>query len=54
MIIVRAEDEINEVLNWAAKGEDEGSKFPGASFEEGVRAAIEWITGQSDNRPDQE
>lgn len=53
-MIMRAEDEINEVLNWAAKGEDEGSKFPGMSFEQGVRAGIEWIMGESDVRPDQE
>ena len=54
MVIVREDSEINEILNWAAKGEDEGSKFPGMSFEQGVRAGIEWITGQSDVRPDQE
>lgn len=38
------DSEIDAVLNKCAESEDEGStEFPGASFERGVQAAIEWL-----------
>lgn len=50
--IVRAEREIDDILNWAMSAADEGhSQFPGMSYEEGVSAAIQWITGETDDDP---
>ncbi len=49
----RDKKEIEEVLEWAMKGIDQGSQYPGMSYEEGVRDAIDWITCYSDVRPDQ-
>lgn len=54
MMVIPNQSEINEVLNWCAEGEDEGSHFPAMSYEEGVRAGIEWVRGDTDERPDAE
>jgi len=51
-MIKRTQKEIDEVMNWASEGIDEGSKFHGMSYEEGIRDAIDWITGFTDDRPD--
>lgn len=48
----RSKEEIDEILNWAYEGIDAGSKFPGSPYEQGVAAAIEWIQGDNDLRPD--
>jgi hypothetical protein len=48
---MRPQDEIDSVLNWAAHGMDEGTGFPGMSYEEGVHAALTWVTGLSDENP---
>lgn len=48
----RPQNEIDEVMNWASEGVDAGSKYPGMSYEEGIRDAIDWITGLTDDRPD--
>ena len=38
------DEEIDAVLNRCADSEDEGSsEYPGASYEQGVQAAIEWL-----------
>lgn len=49
--IVRTNKEIDEVSNLAIEGEYEGSKWPGMSYEAGVRAAIDWIIGNTDDNP---
>ncbi len=46
------EDQIDEQLNLAAAQEEEGgSKWPGMSYEQGVRAAIDWMRGFADEPP---
>jgi hypothetical protein len=50
--IARTEEEVNDVLNWAAEGEEEGTKYRGMSYEQGIRAGIEWLLGDTDDRPD--
>ena len=46
-------DQIDEVLNWAVEAENKGgSKFPGMTYEQGVRAAIDWLVGNTSDRPD--
>ena len=49
--ITRSEDEINDVLNKASEQIDSGTKWPGMSYEEGVRNAIYWLTGFDDEHP---
>ena len=46
--VVRGEKEIGEVLAWAREGAKDG-----LAFERGTLAALEWITGRNDSRPDQ-
>jgi len=52
--ITRTEDQIDEQLNACADGVDIGSQYPGMSYEEGVQAALLWVTGQSDDPPFEE
>ena len=48
------QDEINSVIDWSAKSEEEGSsKYPGMTYEQGVRAALEWINGYGENPSDE-
>jgi hypothetical protein len=47
----RTNNEINEQLNLAADGVDQGSKFPGMSYEQGVENAINWLIGNDDSPP---
>lgn len=50
--IERTDEEIDAVLNKASEQEDKGtSRWPGMSYEQGLRAAIDWLTGASDDNP---
>ena len=49
--VQRLPQEIDEQLNRAAEAEATGSQYPGMSFEEGVRAGIEWVLGLTDDLP---
>lgn len=50
--VVRTEDEIDELLNECSECEETGdSHFPGMSYENGVKAAIEWLNGDTDSHP---
>ena len=42
------DEEIEEVIQWCG----EKSHFPGMTYEEGVRAAIDWMLGDGE-RPDE-
>jgi hypothetical protein len=42
------------VLNEAAKQLEEGTRWPGMSYEEGVRAGIEWALGRICENPMEE
>jgi hypothetical protein len=44
MEIARTEDEIEDVIGICADSENEGSMYSGMSYEQGIRAAIEWMT----------
>ena len=47
MIVVRTTDEVDEVLNKCVEASDEGiTAYYGMSYEDGVRAGIEWLTDQ--------
>lgn len=50
MLIKPTEDEINDVLNACAESEDNGEPiYPGMSYEQGVKAAIQWLQGDGSN-----
>jgi len=49
----RTQEEINQQTDKAAETED-NSKYPGMSYEAGVRAALDWVTGQSEEQPMEE
>jgi hypothetical protein len=47
----RPDTEVNDEMNKAVDGLDNGSRWPGMSYEQGVDAALRWITGESDDKP---
>jgi len=50
--IKRPSDEIDNLLNRCNEQIEKGeSKYPGMSYEQGIREAIEWITGWGDDPP---
>jgi hypothetical protein len=52
--IVRTDAEINEQLNIAADGINEGSKYPGMSYEDGIQQFWLWVTGETNEKPFEE
>lgn len=48
---MRPQVEIDAQLNKAAEGIDQGSRWPGMSFEQGVEMALRWVTGETDEAP---
>lgn len=51
-IIVRSEDQIDEVLNATAEATDKGrTGWPGMTYEDGISAALTWLFGESDDNP---
>lgn len=50
--IVRSPEEVEAVLNWAAENRDNGvSAYPGMSYEDGILAMYEWLSGEIDDDP---
>lgn len=41
---VRSDDEVHEVMDWVDSGIENGSHFPGMSYEDGMRAMFDWLT----------
>lgn len=48
-MLAPAQDEIDEILNQCMEAFDAGSRWPGATYEQGVEAAIRWMQGEGDN-----
>ena len=42
-------EEIEEAISKCSQAGEEGSRFPGMSYEEGVRYAIEWLEEDGPN-----
>jgi hypothetical protein len=42
-------NEVNAVLDRCSDSMDEESRYPGMSYEDGVRAAIEWMLDLEEN-----
>lgn len=52
MEIVRTEAEVDELINRCVENnETVGSVYPGMTYEQGIRAGIEWLTGETDDYP---
>ncbi|HLO91535.1 MAG TPA: hypothetical protein VK172_10265 [Lentimicrobium sp.] len=51
MAIKRTEKEIDEQISRAMIGVNNGTKYAGMSYEDGVRYALEWVVGDSDEKP---
>lgn len=52
MNIVRTEQEIYDLLNQCTEAEETGiSTYPGMNYEQGIKAAIEWVTGSIECHP---
>lgn len=54
MDVIRTEKEITRVEDWAIEGIEDGSRYPGMSYEQGVLDALQWLRGDTDNAPDEE
>lgn len=54
MEIVRTETEIDRVLNWAAEGVEQGTRYSGMSYEQGILDICDWLTGHSGVAPDED
>ena len=42
-------DELDKLLNWCEESEDIGTHYPGATYEQGVYAALSWVFGPGKN-----
>lgn len=45
--ICRTDDQINKVMDLVADGLNNGTAYPGASYEEGIQAFFDWIIGNT-------
>lgn len=52
MMIKLTQVQIDEVLNECTQQEEKGgSRWPGMTFEQGVQATLEWVSGDRDVSP---
>lgn len=50
--IVRSQPEIDDQLNKISESTDAGSsKYPGMTYEEGLRDMYDWLVGHTDDKP---
>ena len=40
----RSKEEVNKILDICSDAAEEGTAFPGMSYEDGVKYALEWMT----------
>lgn len=52
--ITREQKDIDNILNWAVEGNEEGSHYTGMTYEQGILAMFDWLTGATEDRPDEE
>ena len=48
---MRSQYEIDELMNRVQDSIDEGGRFFGMSYEDGLMEALRWVTGDSDDDP---
>jgi len=49
--MVRTIEQINEQLDRVAEAEKNGGKYHGMTYEGGVKYALDWILGNSEDEP---
>ena len=49
--VVRSDDKVDALIDRCIKNKYDKSEYPGMSYEEGIIAAIEWLTGECDDYP---
>ena len=49
--VERQSKEIYDLMNWAQEGVDQGTRYPGMSYEQGILDALMWLDGSSDHNP---
>ena len=49
MAIVPSEEVINDVLDKCSDAAENGSAYPGMTYEEGLKDAILWLQGHEEN-----
>lgn len=54
MEIVRTDAEIARVENWAYQGIDEGTRYPGMSYEQGIVDILAWLCDEHNAAPDED
>ena len=45
------QQQIDEVIGQCFEADLKGSTYPGMTYEQGVLAAIDWITGETEDNP---
>jgi len=50
-IIVRTQKEINDVMNKAYEAMDNGTRYAGMSYEEGLESMFLWLTDRKEDNP---
>jgi hypothetical protein len=48
---MRSTDEIYDEIDRATDKQDSGEGFHGMTYEDGVKAALEWATGDVEDKP---
>jgi hypothetical protein len=51
LVCVRSDEEIEDLASRAAERTHQGTKWPAMTYEEGVRAALDWLMGDVDEDP---
>lgn len=52
VITTRTQDEVDELMNLVSEViDDEGTRFSGMTYEQGVQATIDWLLGNTDVNP---
>lgn len=49
--VERQSKEIYDLMNLAQEGVDQGTRYPGMSYEQGILDALMWLDGSSDHNP---
>lgn len=51
MKVIKTPDEIEAIYDKARIGETKGTRFPEMTYEEGIVAFIDWLTGRREENP---
>lgn len=51
--VTKAQESIDALIQWAMEGQEEGSHYPGMSYEQGIMDTLDWLEGHAP-RPDKD